>query len=282
MLLLGDFHMHSTFSDGKWTIPELVDEYGRRGFGAIAITDHVTDSESLLGKAARVIKWTLTPKNFPEYLATVQAEAERAWKKYRMVVIPGYELTRNDISNHRSAHVVALGVSEFFWADGDVLEWTRKIRDQGAVSVGAHPVYLGHPGKQTYHLWHRRKELESELDAWEVASGRNLFDEVLSSGLPMIANSDLHKPKHMTSWEDGAPLRAPSGSGPSRHPPPGPPVPLLHGRRPGRAHPVGGGPRPPPSARGGPGQGGAHGGVGPEPLVRDASRHAIRSRISPH
>jgi hypothetical protein len=201
MLLLGDFHMHSTFSDGKWTIPELVDEYGRRGFGAIAITDHVTDSESLLGKAARVIKWTLTPKNFPEYLATVQAEAERAWKKYRMVVIPGYELTRNDISNHRSAHVVALGVSEFFWADGDVLEWTRKIRDQGAVSVGAHPVYLGHPGKQTYHLWHRRKELESELDAWEVASGRNLFDEVLSSGLPMIANSDLHKPKHMTSWK---------------------------------------------------------------------------------
>jgi hypothetical protein len=116
-------------------------------------------------------------------------------------VIPGYELTRNDISNHRSAHVVALGVSEFFWGrrrrprvDEEDPRPGRGLRRRA--SGLPRP-----PRKQTYHLWHRRKELESELDAWEVASGRNLFDEVLSSGLPMIANSDLHKPKHMTSWK---------------------------------------------------------------------------------
>ena len=39
------------------------------------------------------------------------------------------------------------------------------------------------------------------MDAWEVASGPFLFDEVLRSPLPKIANSDLHHPKQMTSWK---------------------------------------------------------------------------------
>jgi predicted metal-dependent phosphoesterase TrpH len=193
--------MHSTYSDGKWTIPELVDEYGRRGFGVIAITDHVTNSDTLLGRAARVIRWTLTPQSFPEYLDVIRAEGERALRQYGMLVIPGFELTRNDLSNHRSAHIVALGCEEFFWADGDAKGWARRIRDSGGVSIAAHPVYLGHPGKQTYHLWRRRRELASEIDLWEVASGRHLFDDVIASGLPMVASSDLHRPDHITSWK---------------------------------------------------------------------------------
>ena len=42
LAFLGDLHMHSTFSDGKLTIPELVDLFGSRGFGVIAITDHLS------------------------------------------------------------------------------------------------------------------------------------------------------------------------------------------------------------------------------------------------
>ena len=97
--------------------------------------------------------------------------------------------------------MVALGVSECFWADGDILDWTRRIRDAGGVSIAAHPVHLGQTDKQTYLLWHRRRELATEFDAWEVASGKLLFNQVLSSGLPMIANSDLHKMHHMSSWK---------------------------------------------------------------------------------
>jgi hypothetical protein len=201
MLSLCDFHVHSNFSDGRMSIREVVDAYGRRGFGAIAITDHITDSRSLLGRMARLLRWTLTPVTFPEYLETIRVEGERAWRKYGMRVIPGFELTLNDISDHRSGHVVALGVEEFFWADGDVLDWTRRIRDLGGVSVAAHPVHLGQAGKQTYLLWNRRRELAGELDAWEVASGRILFDPVAGSGLPMIASSDLHKPEQMSSWK---------------------------------------------------------------------------------
>ncbi|NJM10303.1 MAG: PHP domain-containing protein, partial [Bdellovibrionaceae bacterium] len=39
-MFLADLHVHSNFSDGHLSISELVDFYGQRGFGAIAVTDH--------------------------------------------------------------------------------------------------------------------------------------------------------------------------------------------------------------------------------------------------
>ncbi len=198
---LGDFHMHSTFSDGKLTIPELVDLFGARGFGAIAITDHLCERESVIGKAARYIGHTLTPASFPLYMEILKSETERAWEEYRMVLIPGFEITKNSVSNHRSAHLLALGVTEWVSADGDALEIARRIRSFGGLAIAAHPVSTRKIEKQTYHLWDRRDELATELDAWEVASGPYFFDEVRESGLPLIASGDLHRPEQMTSWK---------------------------------------------------------------------------------
>lgn len=199
--MLADFHMHSTFSDGKLTIPELVDLYGSRGFGAIAITDHLCEAETVIGKAARYLGQTLTPATFPLYVEILRSEAERAWDLYRMVVIPGFELTKNSVSNHRSAHLLGLGISEFVPADGDPVELARAIRRQGALAIAAHPVHTRKTEKQTYHLWDRREELAAELDAWEVASGPYLFEEVAATRLPKIASSDLHRPSQFRSWK---------------------------------------------------------------------------------
>jgi hypothetical protein len=200
-MFIADFHMHSTFSDGKLTVPELVDLFGARGFGAIAITDHLCESESVIGRAATYLGRTLTPATFPLYLAILRSEAERAWDQYRMVLIPGFELTKNSVSNHRSAHLLGLGITDFLSADADVVELARGIRAQGALVVAAHPVSTRKVEKQTYHLWDRREELAKELDAWEVASGEVLFDEVMESGLPKLANSDLHSRKQLSSWK---------------------------------------------------------------------------------
>jgi predicted metal-dependent phosphoesterase TrpH len=200
-MFLGDFHLHSTFSDGQLTIPELVDLFGQRGFGAIAITDHLCENRTLIGKAAEFLNRTLTPANFPFYTEILKSEAERAWKQYKMVVIPGFELTKNSVSNYRSAHMVGLGVSKFISADGDVLDLARAIRAQGALAIAAHPVATRKVEKQTYHIWDRREELANELDAWEVASGPYIFDEVARSNLPKIASSDLHAAWQMTSWK---------------------------------------------------------------------------------
>jgi hypothetical protein len=200
-MFLADLHTHSNCSDGSMSIPELVDFYGRRGFGAIAITDHVCENRGFFGKAAKYLDLTLTEATFPIYLEIVKSEAERAWRDYRMVVIPGIEISKNSLSNHRSAHLLGLGITEFVGADGDIVDIARAIRAQGALCVAAHPVSTRKIEKQTYHLWSRRDELAAEIDAWEVASGPHLFEEVLSSGLPLLATSDLHKGSQINAWK---------------------------------------------------------------------------------
>lgn len=200
-MLLADLHIHSTFSDGKMTIPEIVDFYGRRGFGCIAITDHICESKSFLGVAAGYLNYTLTPATFPLYLEILRSEKQRAWDQYKMIVVPGFELSKNSWSNHRSAHILGLGITDFVHADGDVVDLARAIRAQGALVIAAHPVSTGKFEPQTFHLWNRRRELAPEFDAWEVASGPSLFDDVRRSGLPMVASSDLHHPKQIHSWK---------------------------------------------------------------------------------
>jgi predicted metal-dependent phosphoesterase TrpH len=200
-MILTDLHVHTTWSDGKLTLPEVIDRYGRRGFGAIAITDHICEENSLLGKAARCLGRTLTRTSFPLYVQELQAETERARDEYGMIVIPGFELTRNTLSNSRSAHLLGLGCREFVSADADPVDQARAIHEQGGIAVAAHPVHTRLVEKQTYHLWDRREELRFVLDAWEVASGKHLYDDVLESGLPMLANSDFHRENHMTSWK---------------------------------------------------------------------------------
>jgi hypothetical protein len=200
-MILSDLHTHSTFSDGKMTIPELVDFYGARGFGCIAVTDHVCEERSFMGRAAGYLKYTLTPATWPLYTEILRTEAERAWDRYRMVVLTGFELSKNSWSNHRSAHILGLGVQDFVSADGDVVDLARKIRAQGALAIAAHPVSTGRLEPQTYHLWQRRHELACEIDAWEVASGPVIFEAVKKSGLPMVASSDLHHPRQINSWK---------------------------------------------------------------------------------
>ncbi len=200
-MFLADLHVHSTFSDGSMSIPQLVDFYGTKGFGAIAVTDHICEKRTVLGLAARYLDITLNEKTFPDYLSVIEEEGKRAWRKYRMVVIPGFELTKNSFRNHRSAHILGLGVSRFMAADKDVRELARAIRAQGGLAIAAHPVPTGKAEIQTLHLWSRREELKNEFDAWEVASGTQFFNAVLRSGLPMIASSDLHHAKQINGWK---------------------------------------------------------------------------------
>ncbi len=200
-MMLCDFHIHSTFSDGRLSPAEIVDLYGQRGFGAIAITDHLCEERSFLGKAAKFLSRTLTRESFPHYLEVLNAEAERAWRRYRMLLIPGYEITKNSVLNRRSAHVVVLGVNKFLSADGDIIELLKHIRELDGLSIAAHPVDTGLWEPQTYQLWSRRDELAPYFDAWEVASGPKLFKSVLRTRLPKIANSDLHHPRQINSWK---------------------------------------------------------------------------------
>lgn len=200
-MMLADLHIHSTFSDGKLSIPQIVDFYGGRGFKVIAITDHLCEEETFLGKASHVLNKTLTRANFSIYLKTIETEAQRALHQYGMLVLTGVEITKNSLSFHRSAHILAIGITGYISADGTIVEIIKNIKDQGALAIAAHPVSTKKVEHQTYHLWDQRDFLSSHFDAWEVASGPHLFEEVMNSGLPIIASSDFHHEKHIRAWK---------------------------------------------------------------------------------
>ena len=67
----GDFHIHSTHSDGDLRIDEIVELYGKLGFGAIAITDHLCETRGLWGSFAQKLNLSLSKERLGNYLAEI-------------------------------------------------------------------------------------------------------------------------------------------------------------------------------------------------------------------
>lgn len=200
-MMLGDLHIHSNFSDGKLAIPDVIDFYGNRGFGVIAITDHICEEDTLLGKSAAYLGQCVTRAKHVLYQEILKSEIERARDQYDMIVIPGYEISKNSIVNSRSSHVLALGTTEWLDVNGDIYDVVKRTKDLGAVTIAAHPVPTRKFEKQTLHLWDRREEFRDIMDAWEVASGPRLFQEVIDAKLPKVASSDFHRPSQIEAWK---------------------------------------------------------------------------------
>jgi hypothetical protein len=200
-MLLCDFHVHTTYSDGILPLRQVVDLFGRSGHDVIAITDHIVNLDNPLGKIAHAIRHSLNPESWKRYVDEIRAEAERAWSTYGMVVLPGAEMTRNTINRDTSVHVLALGLQEFLSADGDPIEMLREIRARGAVSVACHPHEMSEFYANTWYLWNRRKIVTPLVDLWEVGCRWELFPVVSRETLPHIANSDFHRPEHLYAWK---------------------------------------------------------------------------------
>jgi len=200
-MLLCDFHIHTTYSDGVLPLREVVDLFGRSGHDAIAITDHIVNRDNGLGRIAHVIRHSVNPETWKRYAEEIRREAERAWKAYGMLVLPGAEMTRNTINRDTSLHILALGLEEYLSADGDPIEMLREIRARGAVSVACHPHEMSEFYANTFYLWNRRNTAGHLVDLWEVGCRWDLFPVVSREKLPHIANSDFHRPEHLYAWK---------------------------------------------------------------------------------
>lgn len=200
-MLLCDFHIHTTYSDGLLPLREVVDLFGNSGHDVIAITDHIVNRDNGLGRVAHAIRHTLDAVSFRKYRDEIRREAERAWRKWRMLVIPGAEMTRNTVNRDTSVHILALGLHDFLSADGDPVEMLGEIRARGAVSVACHPHVMSEFYANTFYLWNRRKTLGRLVDLWEVGCRFELFPVVTRERLRHIANSDFHRPEHLYAWK---------------------------------------------------------------------------------
>ncbi|MGN6432012.1 MAG: hypothetical protein ACTHNB_14975 [Gaiellaceae bacterium] len=192
--LLCELHAHSTWSDGALDLSALVDLYGGAGFDVLAVTDHVHRSGGC----------GISTANFSAYLAAVEAEAERAATRYRLLVIPGLELTYDDPDPRRAAHVLALGLRSFVGLDGGLDAALAEARGQGAALVGAHPYTLastaGAP-RATARFAEEPDWAAQAVDRLEICNRHDFFDWVARDRLPVVATGDFHRLEHLSTWK---------------------------------------------------------------------------------
>jgi predicted metal-dependent phosphoesterase TrpH len=207
--LLCDFHVHTRWSDGRLSIAEVVDLYGRTGhFDVVAITDHILMKKDLLARAARIAtlgqaRFSIAQDQFPAYLDEIAEQAERASREYGLLVVPGAEITQNHIKGRKNSHIIALGLSDWISADQRADDILREIRRQGALSIACHPHHRTTRRIEisTCYLWDHREALADLVDVWEAGNRDDLFSVTSLKHYPYVANSDFHKPKHLYSWK---------------------------------------------------------------------------------
>ena len=164
--LLCDFHVHTTWSDGRLSVREVVDLYGQTGkFDVLGITDHILAKKDLLGRLGRLAtlgqrRFSITPDSFDDYMADIEKEGIRAKRQYGMLLVPGVEVTQNHIRAKHNSHVVALGLKRFISADLKAKEILEEIRRQDGLSIACHPHHRTTRRMEigTCYLWDHRKD----------------------------------------------------------------------------------------------------------------------------
>jgi predicted metal-dependent phosphoesterase TrpH len=199
--LLAELHAHTTWSDGELSVPELVDLYGRQGFDVLCVTDHVVRSDDpWLPDAAGC---TLALERHADYLAELDHQAARALRTYGLLVLPGLELTYNDLDPARAAHVVAVGLREPVSVDAGIEAAVAAADAAGAALVAAHP-FDGEPTPHPSRLTRRfacDPELARRVHRLELFNRRQLYGWVAASGLPVVASGDFHRREHLAGWK---------------------------------------------------------------------------------
>ena len=201
-LLLCDLHTHTTWSDGKLTVPEMVDFYGQRGFDCLCLTDHLCDPKRLLGKLVNLTGLVIPPGEVEAYFEEIEREKKRAWAKYDLLLMTGVEFNKDGYTAKTSTHLLGVDLKQPIDPSLDIKQLIAEIHAQGGLAVASHPHEMKSEwGKDTLYLWEHVDEYAPLIDAWEVANRDDIFNPVGLKKLPFIANSDFHKPKHIHSWK---------------------------------------------------------------------------------
>jgi hypothetical protein len=197
--LLCDFHIHTKISDGSLPLGEVVDLYGQKGFDVISIADHILDKNTFEeARKKKAPKLSITREEFPNYLQLLWKEAKRAWRDYRMLLIPAVELT----NNKDEYHILAVDIKEYIEPALPVEKIVEEIHRQEAIAIACHPHRKEIDEEQPYiHLWKNHEKYANLFDAWEVANRDDLFNVVGLQKFNYIANSDFHEREHIYSWK---------------------------------------------------------------------------------
>jgi predicted metal-dependent phosphoesterase TrpH len=159
-----DLHIHSHYSyDSNSSIKEIIDSAIKKGIDCIAITDH-----NKIQGAFEAIEYA---------------------KSKPILVIPAIEVKSRD------GDIIALNVKKEIKKDLSAEETIEEIREQGGLSIIAHPFGDWHGFKRNL------KDFIDKVDAIEVFNAsifignRKARELVKKYNLAFTAGSDAHEPK---------------------------------------------------------------------------------------
>jgi hypothetical protein len=162
----------------------------------------VVNGDSSFGKLAHRFRFTVNEDNYETYASHVRREAERAWDKYGMLIIPGVEISKNYISSDKSAHFLILDIKEFIPACWSYEKIFLEAKAQKALIIACHPHHSSEMAtRDTLFLWNNREKYAKYIDAWEIANRDDVFNVISLKKYPYIANSDFHRVRHLYSWK---------------------------------------------------------------------------------
>jgi predicted metal-dependent phosphoesterase TrpH len=193
--MLAELHAHTTWSDGVLSSVQLVDLYGRAGFAVLAITDHAVHSV-----AAEHVR----SETYSAYLEELDAEGERARRRFGMLVVPGLELTVEHPDPREAGHALAIGLREFVSVDEGLEKALRSARAAGAALIAAHPYPLAQAAasmRATAWFAENPDRAAEVVDRFELFNREDSFDWVAQRQLPWVATGDFHRPDHLFSWK---------------------------------------------------------------------------------
>jgi DNA polymerase (family X) len=200
--LVGDLHMHSTWSDGKATIAEMAVACVARGYRYMAITDHSKVLAMTNGLDARRLR-----EQWEEIAEVQEAHPEiRILRGQEVDILADGTLDLED-EMLEALDIVIVSVHSRFRLDrGAQTERVVRALQHPQVNVLAHP---------TGRLINRREPYDIDLDAvFEAASENGVIVELNSNphrldlsdvhlaaarrrGLRIMINSDSHSPDNL-------------------------------------------------------------------------------------
>ena len=155
-----DLHIHSTYSDGRADVKEIIEAAKRRGLDGIALTDH--DTMKGIPAARRYIRD----------------------QELDLMLIPGVEVTTSE------GHLLVLGTQAPPRRKRSPEETIETAHDLGGIADVPHP----------YHPFRHALGRIPDADAVEVYNSKHLFGlangrariEARRRKLSMVAGSDSH------------------------------------------------------------------------------------------
>jgi hypothetical protein len=181
MTLVGDFHMHTVFSDGEVWPTVRVAEAWQEGLDVIAITDH--------------LEYHPHAEDIPVKFGRAYQIAKPHADNMGLLLIPAAEITRSMPPGHFNAlfldNIAALDEEDFWKSMGAAV-------DQGAY------IFWNHPGwrqKDEIPIWYEEHDSIYNL-GWmhgmEIVNGSSYYPLAhqwcLEKGITILGNSDVHNP----------------------------------------------------------------------------------------